>query len=427
MIKKIRYLYWLLICLPGAAGAQAVSLTIDDCYKMAEQHYPVIRKLDLVARSSRYSLANASKTYLPQLNITGQATYQSETIDFKDVLGNNLPPGINFPTLSKDQYKIQGEVTQAIYDGGNVGYQRASVRASQSVQQQQAEVTLYAVKDRVNQIYFSILLMEEQYKQNELRRTDLQNAADKTAAALKYGTAFRSSLDELKAELINADMSSTELRNNRIAYLQMLGVLIGEELDNNVHLEMPAHIELQPELNRPEIKLYDLQKMQVKAEEKRLRADYMPKLNGFFQGAYGRPTLNIIDNGFGSWYIFGARLNWNLGSLYTLGNNRKNLRINQESIDADRETFILNTNISLKQAEGDINKYRELLSEDEKAVELRTSVKTAAAAQLENGVITTHDYINQLNAEDQARQLRLLHKIQLLQATYKYNNTSGNQ
>jgi outer membrane protein TolC len=429
MIKLLRnFILLLLMALPPVKTmAQSPGLSLEDCYKIARENYPLIKKLDLIRKSSLFSLENAGKLYLPLVSVNGQATYQSQTVSFSDALGSvSLPGGFSLPNISKDQYKIQAEISQTIYDGGVVNSQRAVIQANEAVQNQNIEVVLYAVNDRVNQIFFAVLLIDEQLKQNEIRRSDLQGAADKTAASLKFGTAFRSNLDQLKAELINVDMVAIELKANRSAYLKMLGLLIGKELNDSTSLITPGSISSNRQIDRPEMKLYDFQKSLFDAEERKLKTDYMPKLSAFAQVAYGRPTLNFISNKFGPWYLLGARLNWNLGSLYTLKNNRQNLAISRSNVDADRETFLLNTSISMRQQEGDISKYAQLIAQDQKVIELRTSVKNSAQAQLENGVITTHDYISQLNAENQARQTLILHNIQLLQAQYKHKNITGN-
>lgn len=408
-------------------SAVSQPLSLDACYQMARSNYPLIKKMDLVGKSSTFSLENISKAFLPQLNVTGQATYQSQTVSFSEALGGiNLPGGISLPNISKDQYKVQADVSQLIYDGGNVKNQRAFIMAGQTVQQQQIEVALYAVNERINQIYFSILLMEEQLKQNAIRKSDLQGAADKTEAALKFGTAFRSNLDQLNAEIVNVDMVAIELTANRTAYLKMLELFIGKPLQEDTVLEKPQSYTPSADIQRPELKLYDFQKLLVDAEEKKLKTDYMPKLSAFAQGAYGRPSLNFISNKFSAWYLVGARLNWNLGSLYTLKNNRHNLDISRSQVEADRETFLLNTNLSLRQQDGDIDKYNQLIARDARMIELRTSVKKSAMAQLENGVITTHDYIAHVNSENQARQTLVLHQIQLLQAQYKARYLTGN-
>lgn len=404
--------------------ALAQTLTLEECFTLARQNYPLIKQYDLITRSSRYSVENAGKLYLPQLTISGQASYQSETVNFEDV----LPPlpGLHPPTLSKDQYKIQAEITQQIYDGGVSKLQKESSRANEAIQQQQLEVNLYAVKNRVTQLYFGILLMEAQLQQNQLRKADLQSAANKAQAALANGVAYRSNVDELKAEIVNTDMTATEFKANRTAYMKMLSVFINQPLGDSTTLTYPAAVAPQNDIHRPEITYYDIQKKAFDVQEKQLTSNYLPKLNAFLQGAYGRPTLNIVDNKFGPWWIGGVRLSWSLGSLYSLKNNRQQLDINRQNLDISKATFLFNTNLTLKQQSQDMEKYTALMEQDDNAIALRSSVRKSAQAQLDNGVVTVHEYIAQLNAENLAKQSRILHRIQLLQAQYNYKNTSGN-
>lgn len=404
--------------------AQTPQLTIDTCYSMAKQNYPLIKKQDLIAKSSQYSLENASKFYLPQLTVNGQATYQSQTISFSDALPSI--PGISFPTIYKDQYKIQAELNQAIYDGGVTKHQKALIRANEQIQQQSLEVNLNTLKDRVTQIYFSVLLMNEQLKQNEIRKTDLQGALDKANAAFVNGTGFRSNVDELKAAIINIDMTAITFRANRNAFMDMLALLIGQPVDESTILVLPEPLPITPGISRPELKYFDLQKKSFDIQENQLRSAYTPKLIAFVQGAYGRPTLNIIENKFGPWWIAGMRLNWSVGSLYSLKNNKHLLEINRQNLDIDKETFLFNTHLKLNQQNADIKKYSDLLEQDNAVVELLTAVVQSAKAQLDNGVITVHEYIAKLNEENLAKQARIVHNIQLLQAQYNFKNTSGN-
>lgn len=407
-----------------SASGQVTTLTIEECYTLARQNYPLIKQYDLIARTNKYTIENAGKLYLPQLTVSGQASYQSQTINFADVLPDI--PGLNPPELSKDQYKIQAELSQQIYDGGVTKFQKAASEANKNVQQQNLEVNLYAIKDRVTQLYFAVLLMEAQLQQNALRKADLQSAADKAQAALDNGVAYRSNVDELKAEIVNADMTATEFRANRKAYLKMLSTFINQPLGDSVRLTYPAAAAAPAAINRPELALYDFQKKSFDVQEQQLRSGYLPKLSAFLQGAYGRPTLNIVENKFGPWWLGGVRLNWSLGSLYSLKNNKQLLEINRQSLDVTKETFLLNTTLSMQQQHQDIEKYADLMEQDDAAITLRSSVRKSAQAQLDNGVITVHEYISQLNAENLAKQSRILHNIQLLQAQYNYKNTSGN-
>lgn len=221
-------------------------------------------------------------------------------------------------------------------------------------------------------------------------------------------------------------MAGTECKANRTAYLKMLSLFIGKELTEAAQLAIPETKVIQPSINRPELKSFDLQRSIYDVQQKDLKSGYLPQVSAFFQGAYGRPTLNIIENKFGPWFVTGLRFNWSLGSLYTLSNKKNTLLLNQQSVEADRETFLFNTRLDLAQQDENVKKYIELIKQDEQAVSLRASVTKSAAAQLNNGMITTHEYIQKVNAEHLARQNKILHEIQLLQAQYNQKFITGN-
>jgi outer membrane protein TolC len=152
-----------------------------------------------------------------------------------------------------------------------------------------------------------------------------------------------------------------------------------------------------------------------------------PKANLFFQGGYGRPGLNFLDNDFAFFYVTGLRLNWNFGSLYTRKNDKQLISIGKQAVDVQQETFLLNSNASLKQQQSEIEKLQELISKDQEIISLRNAVMEAARAQLDNAVITANDYLREVNAADQARQSLIGHQIQLLQAQINYQTISGKQ
>ena len=291
---------------------------------------------------------------------------------------------------------------------------------------QNVEVDLYALKDRVNQLFFGILLIDEQLKQNALQTKDFKNEAEKTQASLTNGTSLRSNLDELNAEILVTDQSRTELLASRTGYLQMLSIFVNQPLDENTAFVKPPSIIVSAAIKRPELDLFLYQEKAIDIQELQLKSNYLPKVGAFVQGAYSRPTLNFISNDFGFWALGGIRFSWSLSALYTLKNDRRLLSVNRKTIDLQKQTFLFNTNLTLTQQNAEENKYTALLEKDQKIIGLRTSVKIAAAAQLENGVITSHDYITEVNAESQAKQGLILHEIQFLQSQYNSKNTSGN-
>jgi len=402
----------------GMAHAQ---LTLEECYSLAEQNYPLIKQRELIVKSKEYSLQNLSKGYLPQATINGQATYQSEVTQIPIHL-----PGVEIPTLSKDQYKIYGELNQSLFDGGMIRDQKQSQEVNAIIEEQKLDVELYKLKERINQLFFGVLLVDEQMKQIELLKNDIQLGLRKTEALMNNGTAFKSSADILKAELLKADQRTTELDAMRKAYLDMLTLFINHPVGDGEAFVKPVAPTLSSEIDRPEIRLYNYQAQNLEVQNKLLSARNLPRLNLFVQGGYGRPALNLLNNDLKTYYLGGLRLNWSLSGLYTTKKERALLDVNRQNIEIQKETFLFNVNFALKQQNAEVTKYSQLLSSDDEIVELRTHIKSTASVQLENGVINANDYLREVSAEDQARQSKIVHEIQLLMAQYAQQTTAGN-
>lgn len=288
------------------------------------------------------------------------------------------------------------------------------------------EVEIYKLRERINQLFFGILLIDEQLKQTDLLKKDIQSGIDKTNVAIQNGTATKSSVNILKAELLKANQRTIELKATRKGYAEMLSHFIGTAIDENTTLLKPAPQLVSNTINRPELKFYDLQKKTFDLQNKLITAKNLPRFSLFFQGGLGRPALNMLSNDVQGYYIGGLRLNWNLTGFYTYNKEKKILAVNQDFIDIQRETFLFNTNLNLRQQNSEITKVQELIETDSDIISLRESVKNTTKIQLENGTATTNDYLISVNAEDQARQNLILHEIQLLMAQYNYQTMSGN-
>lgn len=399
-----------------------VQLTLNEAHSLAEANYPLIKQRELITQTTAYSIENINKGYLPQVNIKGQATYQSAVTEIPIKL-----PGAEIPALSKDQYKLYGEVNQVIYDGGALKYQKELQKAEENIEQQKLTTELYQLKDRINQLFFGALYIEEQLKQNELVLSDIQTGLNKMEAAVSNGTALRSQVDLLKADLLKTRQRTIELQANRAAYRDMLGLFMGKPLNTETKLVKPAPAILSREINRPELLTYRAENMKLDVQNKMIRSKSLPKFNLFFQGGLGRPALNMLSNDFDAYYIGGAKLTWSISSLYTAKKDRALIGIRRNIVGNRNEIFLFNTTLSMKQYESEIKKYQELLPSDDEIITLRNRVKTAAMAQLDNGVITGNDYMREVIAEDQARQSKILHEIQLLMSQYNFQTTTGNQ
>ncbi len=424
-MKITNSLRWALVAF-GLLGSLAIyaqkpSLTLEQCWELARKNYPLIKQKELLTRSLEYSISNAQSGNLPQVSIHGQASYQSDV--------TRLPgPALLVEPLSKDQYKIYAELNQNIYDGGVIKNQNAVQSAGTLVEQQKLEVELYKIRDRINQIYFGVLLMDAQRSQLNLLRSDITSSLAKTESAVRNGTAFQTNVDMLQAELLKTDQRIIEINAGRKAYLAMLGYFINQPLTAQTVLVAPVAVEdaRVAEIKRPELTLYQFQSDLLGAQYKSSTTRNVPKLGLFVQGGYGRPGLNMLKNEFETYYLGGIRMSWSLGNFYNSKRDRELLDVNTQMVSAQKETFLFNTNLTLMQLDDEVQKLRELIRVDDEIIALRARIKNTAKAQYEHGVISTNDLLRELNAEENARQNLAVHQIQFMLAKYNYQTTSGN-
>lgn len=419
----MKHLLLVLLFLPGFVGAQQ-RLTLQQAYDLSQQNYPLIKQRDLVKQTSEYSVENIGKGFLPQFSLSGQATYQSEVTNVK-IPGS----GITIEPLSKDQYKLFADVNQLIYDGGTIRHQKEIQQLSNDVEDQKIEVELYKIRERINQLFMGVLFLDEQMKQVELVKTDLNNGLKRVEAQVNNGTSFRSNLNVLQAELLKTDQRVIEIKSSRKGFIDVLALFVNQPLSAETILATPTvnGPVLNTEIQRPELKLYSTQDKLLGGQFSLVSARNLPKASLFFQGGYGKPGLNLLENKFDFFYTTGLRFSWSFGGLYTQKREKKIIELNQKTVDVQKEVFLFNTNTQLKQQQAEVEKLQKLIDTDRDIIDLRIKVKDAAKAQLENGVISANDYLREVNAEDQARQNLITHQVQLLQAQINYQTISGNQ
>lgn len=421
-MKRV-YLTWIVFLSLSMNLFAQETLTIEKCYRWAEETYPLIRQYDVIKQTEQYNLSNASKGYLPQLSVNAKATYQSAVTKIPVEI-----PGMKISSLSKDQYQVTAEVNQTIWDGGAISSNRDVLKAKSNVDSKQVGTELYALNDRINQLYFGILLQDALLKQNDIFQRDLQANIDRIRAMMDNGVANESDLESMTVELLNARQKEVELKASRQGYMQMLAVFIGRAVPESSVLEIPVVGNgLLSEIRRPELALYDGQDYLLGAQNKQITAGILPKFNLFVQGGYGRPGLNMLENDFSPFYVGGIRMSWNLGSLYTLKNDRRKITVGYQSVDVQRKTFLFNTRLQQTQQQTEVDKMNELIKSDSEIVQLRTSIKKSAEVKLANGVISVTDLIREINAEDMARQSEVVHSIQRLMSIYNYNYITNNQ
>lgn len=407
-MKILKYLFLLLFF-----SGNAQTLTLEECYDLAKQNYPLIKRHDLIAKTKEYNLQNAAKGWLPQIQIVGQATYQNDVIQFPIQL-----PNMTIEPLSKDQYKVYADVQQNIYDGGMIANQKKMAIINSEIELQKTEVETDQLEMRINQIYFGILQTDEQLQQTELTKSDLSSGLKKAEAQLENGVIFRSNVDVLKAQIVNLEQKQLELQSTKKSFLQMLSLFINKNIDENITLEKPEKILIQDENRRAELKLFDLQKLGLERQKANINSKNLPKLGAFFQGGYGKPGFNMLKNEFDLFYIGGLRLNIPISGFYTKKKDLALVETQQQEIEVQKENFLFNQQFQTIQNNSDLDKIQQLINKDNEIIELRESIKKASLAQLENGVITTNDYLREVNELDRAKNQKIIHEIQYLLTQY---------
>ena len=405
-----------------------VAQSLEECQRAAEQNYPLIRQYDLIEKTTDLTVSNIMKGWLPQVSASAQATYQSDVASFPDrmqALYDQI--GLEMKGLKKDQYRVGIDISQTVYDGGAISSQAAIAREQGRVQAAQNEVNLYQVRQRVNEIYFALLLLEDQIRLNGDLQELLAGSEKKLASMEKGGIAAVSDYQNVKAERLNVVQQGVNLASQQRMLCTMLSTLCGIEVND---VQKPPVVEIGTGNNRPEMRLFDSQLRLADAQEKALNAALLPKLGVFAQGFYGYPGYNMFEdmmrhemslNG-----MVGARLTWNIGALYTRKNDKAKLQLQRELTESNRDVFLFNSNLEQLQLTEEIARYRQLMADDDEIISLRSSVRKAAESKLSHGIIDVNDLVREINQENAAKVQRSMHEIQMLKKIYD-NKFATNQ
>lgn len=392
-------------------------LTLTECYTLAETNHPIAKKSELIPQENELNTDIIQTNKYPKINLSAQASYQSDVVHFP--VEN---PGILFEIPNKDQYRATLSVNQLIYDGGIINATIDNQNAKSKTQQQAVLVELYQLKPIINQLYFSILLLQEKEDLLFAKQNQLNEKLSEVKAGIKYGTILPSSDAVLEAEILKLNQQLTEIESSRLNLIQSLEKYLGISISKSTAFIYPEISDnLSDSLNRPELDLFNLQKDQLDFASNTLSKSRLPKVYGFAEGGYGNPGLNMLDNSFQAFYIVGLKLNWNVFDWNKTKKETHVLEINKLLIDTEKDKFELNTSIQLEQQIIEINKYKDFTISDKSIIDLHNKILKTADSQLKNGVITSSDYIEKLTDLYEAENNLKTHQIQLLlsQANYK--------
>ena len=422
MKKKILVLALSLVGLP------AWGQTLEECWKAAEENYPLIRQYDLIEKTTHLTVANIQKGWLPQLTASAQATYQSDVTAWPDDMKTMMAGmGIDMKGLKKDQYRVGIDVQQTVYDGGAISSQQLIAQEQGKVKEAETGVTLYQVRRRVNDMYFALLMLDEQMLLNRDLQTLLAGNERKLEAMVKGGTAAESDWLNVKAERLNAVQQANSLESQKRMLTRMLSTFCGIEVKE---ARKPSPVASQREGLRPEMQLFDAQLSLADAQERGLNAALRPRLGVFAQGYYGYPGLNMFEDMMHHQWslngIVGARLTWNIGALYTRKNDKAKIAWQRQLTESNREVFLFNNRLEQLQQQEEIGRYRKLMADDEEIIALRAAVRRAAESKLAHGIIDVNDLVREINQENAARVQQSMHEIEMLKEMYDHKFTTNN-
>lgn len=414
--------YWILGALfmaPQLGWTQNAQLNLDSCYAMAKRNYPLVKQFALIEKSKEYSISNANKAYLPQLSLTAIGAYL-------DGLPTVSVPGQDEP--SKTQFIGIAQLNQTIWDGGATRAQKNVIKANAEVDKANVEMNLQSLRARLNQIYFGILVIDEQVKHLDILTQNLQRNLNKIQLTKDNGYAFQSDVDEVKAEVLNIDQKKIEFKYARKGYVDMLSYLIGQPLSENVQLSKPAGMETYSTLtnNRAELKYYSNQRSLIEAKSSFNTVGNMPKVGLMGVGMMMQPGVAFGPTTFDHLTLIGVSASWNTGNLYKTSNNKQLDKIQSEVISNQQQTFEFNNNLQLKQATAEIEKQQAVLSKDNEIVTLKEGITKSYQLKYDNGVSSMNDLLTSMNRESEAKNNQALHNIQLLLSIYNYKTISGN-
>lgn len=421
MKRIILFLTAWLLAACSVSAQSARTLTLEQCYDLLAKTSPLAQQKALTITAGNLAEKNLNLKWLPQADLNGQATYQSDVTSVPIKL-----PNLAIDEPSKDQYKGTLDLVQPVFDGGVTGTQKKIQRATTNIESQKVEVDLYQLRSRVNTYFFTALLMDENIRIMELTKADLENNIRKVSAQAANGIATNSNVDVLKAELLKVSQRIIEYQANHKSAIEMLEVLTGSPIDTHASFVKPAMLADKDEtISRPELKLFDYQKQQFRLQSRLIQAKANPKVSLFGTGGYGRPALNMLKNEFQWYYLGGVKLSIPITGQFTRQREMKVMRMQEQIVEKQREAFLSNNRQLQVQQKNELEKYGQLIGSDAEIVGLRTKIKENASVRLANGIITSSDYITELNAENQAMLAQKLHEVQWLQAQYNYKLIIG--
>lgn len=406
-----------------ALAQTRVSLT--DCYEQAIQNSPLSGQSALYQQMADHKEDRLTTNYLPKVSVNGQWSYQSDVITFPISI-----PGSDIPTIPKDQYQAYAELNQVIYDGGMTRQSKKMNREELAVNQSGAEADLFGVKSAINSLYFSILRTQETEKNLLASKNTLTERKKTIDAAFKAGTLLPSEKAAFEKKILSLEQQIISTQTEKQALIEMLNDKLGQSVSEASEFLLPNDTIATDEPisnKRPELQKLEHQQILLDETSDLSTSRNLPTLSAFVRGGAGSPNpYNFFETSFSPFYIAGVRLNW---TLFDWGGNKseqQQLAVQSEVLknyQTDLEQQLNNGSIQWKR------KWlasEEIIQRDEEIIRLQESIVTEYSERLEEGTVTSSDYISELDQLTQARIMARMHEIDQSWYYIQYQTLTGN-
>ncbi len=403
----------------SSLSAQAISL--EQCREMAHGNYPAIKQYRMIEQSRDFTLENVAKEWCPQVSA------QAGAYAFTDILKANVQTqqmGLDMKNYMANATVV---VRQSVYDGGQIAAQKQVVSAQTEVQKKQLDVSMYAIYERIDQLYFGILLLDEQISQNTLLQNDLSVSEKTVRSMMDGGIANQSDLDAILVEKLKVSQQKEGLLSSRRAYLRMLGVFVGQTFAESEKLEkpsLPTSTYGKWMVNRPELSYYASQNLLLDAQRKQLDSKLRPTISLFGMGMMHSKMVDMINDGI---LAAGVSVSWNIGALYTRKNDIRKLEVQRAMNESQRETFLFNNHLQNEEADGTITSLRKQIEQDEEIVRLQENIRSKSDKKVQLGTESVNELVRDINAVSLARAQKAQHEILLLKEIYRQKNINNDE
>jgi outer membrane protein TolC len=399
-------------------------LTLDDCQQMARENAPRLSDLDVIRQMGKIKLDQAQSTWYPSLDLNGRISYQSDVVTVA-LTDPSIPA--EFPQVPYDQYGLNLDISQNLYDGGISKGKKIYEEAQMAADLQQVEVDLYGLKDRVNQSYFTVLILQENLRNLNIHLETLAARKDAVHTAVRHGTMLETELHVLEVEELKVQKNIIELESGKKAHMAALKVLCGGEFNERAVLEIPQYEQVDTNaLSRPEYRLFDLKQASMEAGKELTGKKRLPVLYAFGQTGYGKPGYNMLSGEWDYYYMVGAGLKWKIWDWNSSSREKQLIGYQQQMLESQRASFDREIEAQLLQVYERIEQYKRTMALDRKVLDLQEKISKQAAVKLENGTMTAADYISELNKESLARITLDTHRVMLIQSMVTHLTIQGN-